>query len=77
LAEDFCAAIFSTCCSYLKKYEEAVLLNPQYITPQFISVISRAVFMVKIAIIDKEMHSHMLSAMADNYPVDWCIYQKR
>ena len=29
--------------------------------------------MVKIAIIEKEMHSHKLSAMADNYPADWCI----
>jgi hypothetical protein len=36
-------------------------------------VIFRAVFVVKIAIIEKEMHSHKLSAMADNYPADWCI----
>ena len=28
---------------------------------------------MKIAIIEKEMHSHKLSAMADNYPADWCI----
>ena len=39
----------------------------------FRSVISRAVFVVKIVIIEKEMHSHKLSAMADNYPADWCI----
>jgi hypothetical protein len=36
-------------------------------------MIFRAVFVVKIAIIEKEMHSHKLSAMADNYPADWCI----
>jgi len=36
-------------------------------------VIFRAVFVVKIAIIEKEMYSHKLSAMADNYPADWCI----
>jgi hypothetical protein len=38
-------------------------------------VIYGAVFVVKIAIIEKEMHSHKLSAMADNYPADWCINQ--
>jgi hypothetical protein len=38
-------------------------------------VISKAVFVVENAIIDKEMHSHKLSAMADNYPADWCINQ--
>ena len=32
-----------------------------------------AVFVVKIAITEKEMHSHKLCAMADNYPADWCI----
>ena len=32
-----------------------------------------AVFVVKITIIEKQMHSHKLSAMADNYAVDWCI----
>jgi len=36
-------------------------------------VISKAVFVVENAIIDKEMYSHKLSAMADNYPADWCI----
>jgi len=36
-------------------------------------VISKAVFVVENAMIDKEMHSHKLSAMADNYPADWCI----
>ena len=38
-------------------------------------MISNVVFVVENAIIDKEMHSHKLSAMADNYPADWCINQ--
>src|SRR6267154_4458600 len=69
----------SLCCHLLslllifKKSEEAVLLHLQYIILQFISVIYKAVFVVENAIIDKEMHSHKLSAMADNYPTDWCI----
>jgi hypothetical protein len=55
----------------------------------YISVIYNEVFVVENSnrekgitatcgenvIIDKEMHSHMLSAMADNYPADWCINQ--
>src|SRR6267154_702072 len=67
----------SLCCHLLslllifKKSEEAVLLHLQYIILQFISVISKAVFVVENAIIDKEMHSHKLSAMADNYPADY------
>jgi len=40
-------------------------------------VISNVVFVVENAIIDKEMHSHKLSAMADNYPADWCINRER
>ena len=27
---------------------------------------------MKIVKIEKEMHNHKLSAMADNYPADWC-----
>jgi len=28
---------------------------------------------VEMQHLKKEMHSHKLSAMADNYPADWCI----
>jgi hypothetical protein len=56
--------------------EVAVLFLLWHISLAFIFLILSLVFVVEMQHLKKEMHSHKLSAMADNYPVDWCINQQ-
>ena len=53
--------------------EEAVFFHSWYISLNFIFSILNLIFVVEMQYFKKEMHSHKLSAMADNYPADWCI----